>query len=153
MINTKRIYTIATLNGFSHQDVKWYIAMEFGLSTTKDLNTEQYNQLIKYLDREVKEMADKTFVGNVKATQTQYGELIKIGIPEKDFNAHVKNGWLNVVLKKGKDSGKYYLELDTFVPKQQDEPKQEAPKDSDLPFVWLLPIVPALYAVSSGVVI
>lgn len=29
----------------------------------------------------------------------------------------------------------------------------EAPKDDDLPFVWLLPIVPALYAVSSGVVI
>lgn len=136
MINTKRIYTLATVNGISHTDVKWYIAMEFGLSTTKDLNTEQYNQLIKYLDRGTIQMADKVFVGNVKVTNTQYGELIKIGIPEKDFTAYVKDGWLNVVLKKGKDSGKYYLELDTFVPKNKEEmqPTAPPPKDDGLPF-------------------
>ena len=68
-------------------------------------------------------MADKTFVGNVKTVSTQYGELIKIGIPEADFQTHVKNGWLNVTLKKGKDSGKYYLELDTFEPKKKEEEK------------------------------
>lgn len=66
-------------------------------------------------------MSDKIFIGNVKVVNTKYGEMVKIGIPEKDFKAHVKDGWLNVVLKKGKDSGKHYLELDTFEPKQARE--------------------------------
>lgn len=135
MINTKRIYTLATVNGFSHRDVKDYIWKTWGLASTKELDSEQYKSLIIYLDVEAKTVADKTFVGNVKVTNTQYGELIKIGIPEKDFNSHVKDGWLNVVLKKGKESGKYYLELDTFVPKKKDdEPQPEPPKKDDLPF-------------------
>jgi len=83
----------------------------------------------------------KKFVGNVKVINTQYGELIKIGISQQDFEKYQKNGWVNCLLKKGKE-GKYYLELDEFVPEKKETghvPKNqgqfEVPKESDhLPF-------------------
>ena len=65
-------------------------------------------------------MSEKQFVGNVKTVPTQYGEIIKLGIPQADFDKYVKNGWLNLSLKKAK-SGKYYMEVDTFEPKKQEE--------------------------------
>jgi len=45
---------------------------------------------------------------------------------------HEKNGWTNLQVKTSKE-GKYYIELDTFEPKEQPKAKQE-PVESDLPF-------------------
>jgi hypothetical protein len=63
-------------------------------------------------------MSDKKFIGIVKVINTKFGELIKIGIPEKDFVQHIKNGWVNMVLKKSQKGG-YYLEIDDFEPKEK----------------------------------
>ena len=74
-------------------------------------------------------MTDKKFIGVVKTVQTQYGELIKISINESDFNAAKnENGWINCTLKKGKESGKHYLELDTWTP----EKKNTYPTDKQI---------------------
>lgn len=54
MINTKRIYTLATVNGITHKEVKEYIWKELGLGSTKDLDEQQYKSLITYLDKEPK---------------------------------------------------------------------------------------------------
>lgn len=62
-------------------------------------------------------MSDKVFIGNVKVVNTQYGELIKIGIKKEDFNEKCEGEWLNMVLKKSQDPSKgYYLEVDTWKP-------------------------------------
>ena len=59
------------------------------------------------------------------------GELsIKIDDAIPFLNQHQKKGWVNLDVKLSK-GGKYYLELDTFVPKPRQEATQE--KD-DLPF-------------------
>jgi hypothetical protein len=89
-------------------------------------------------------MSDKKFIGNVKVVNTKFGELIKIGIPEKDFVQHIKNGWVNMVLKKGQ-KGNYYLEIDDFQPGTSHTAKNTgqfvtqkevipSPDDNDLPF-------------------
>lgn len=58
-------------------------------------------------------MSDKQFIGNVKEIETKFGKMIKIGINETDFVKHLKNGWVNMILKQNKE-GKYYLEVDTW---------------------------------------
>ena len=82
-------------------------------------------------------MSDKQFVGNVKVIKTKYGEMIKIGISQKDFEKYQKNGWVNAIVKT-KD-GKGWMELDTFEPKKQEQTKIEMPPVpeadvNDLPF-------------------
>lgn len=54
MINTKRIYTLATVNGISHKEVKEYIFEQWKRESTKDLEIDEYNKLITWLDREEK---------------------------------------------------------------------------------------------------
>lgn len=52
------------------------------------------------------------------------------------LKTHTKNGWVNMGIKKAK-SGKFYMELDTWEPKQQEakqEFKQEVKQTNDLPF-------------------
>lgn len=84
-------------------------------------------------------MSDKKFIGRVEVKTTQYGELIKIGIPEKEYVLHIKNGWVNMLLKKSKE-GKYYLEIDDWTPTKKDfqpttpEPVDEIDTTGDLPF-------------------
>lgn len=46
---------------------------------------------------------------------------------------HEKNGWTNLQVKTSKE-GKYYIELDTFEPKQQEVKAVGQKEDSDLPF-------------------
>ena len=51
---------------------------------------------------------------------------------------HQKNGWVNLNCNQSR-AGKYYLELDTFVPKTQGNgvdtaPNQEPVQEDDLPF-------------------
>ena len=65
-------------------------------------------------------MTEKIFADGVKidAKQTQYGEIIKLGIKADkfiDFLAKYTNdrGYVNLDLKKGQ-KGNYYLELNTY---------------------------------------
>ena len=49
---------------------------------------------------------------------------------------HEKNGWVNLSVKNSQ-GGKYYMELDTFEPKQQQQPQASTPTEEvqqDLPF-------------------
>lgn len=75
---------------------------------------------------------NKTFIGNVKVIQTKYGEMVKIGISQKDFEKYQKNGWVNAIVKT-KD-GKGWMELDTFEPKKQQPAQASIPDANDLPF-------------------
>lgn len=71
---------------------------------------------------------------NIKAIQTKYGELLKIGINlEKIKENPINNGWLNVIIKRGKESNKPYLEIDNFKPnKEQSEEHLIETEDKDL---------------------
>jgi hypothetical protein len=73
---------------------------------------------------------DKKFIGRVQQIQTKYGEMVKIGIPEKEFVQHIKNGWVNMVLKKNKE-GKMYLEIDDFEPKEKRETSHTPKKEQE----------------------
>jgi len=61
---------------------------------------------------------EKQFVKgfNVKEKETKYGSIIKIGINLQDFkeNNFNEKGWLNIDLKRGKESNKLYAEVDTY---------------------------------------
>jgi hypothetical protein len=62
-------------------------------------------------------MSDKIFVGKVTEKQTKFGNLIKIGLNEKDLQKLEDNlsqtGWVNLALKPSKKGG-FYLEIDTY---------------------------------------
>lgn len=74
---------------------------------------------------------------NIKAIKTKYGELLKIGINvEKIKENPTNNDWLNVIIKRGKESNKPYLEIDNFKPnkdkKEQSEGELIQTEDKDL---------------------
>ena len=71
---------------------------------------------------------------NVKAIQTKYGELLKICINvEKIKENPTNNDWLNVTIKRGKNTNKPYLEIDNFKPdKEQSEGELIQTEDKDL---------------------
>lgn len=59
---------------------------------------------------------------NIKAIETKYGELLKIGINvEKIKENPTNNDWLNVIIKRGKESNKPYLVIDNFRPDKKEE--------------------------------
>ena len=64
-------------------------------------------------------MTEKHFANGitVKAIETKYGQLIKLGINKDSIlnNPYNERGWVNIVLKTGK-SGNMYAEIDNFVP-------------------------------------
>lgn len=64
-------------------------------------------------------MTEKQFANGitVKAIETKYGQLIKLGINKDSIlnNPYNERGWVNIVLKTGK-SGNMYAEIDNFVP-------------------------------------
>lgn len=64
-------------------------------------------------------MTERQFANgiNVRAIDTKYGQLIKLGISKEGIlnNPYNERGWVNIVLKTGK-SGKMYAEIDTFNP-------------------------------------
>lgn len=74
-------------------------------------------------------MKEQKFIGNVKIIETKYGELIKISLGPKDLEK-VKNGWINMILKKKKEGG-YYLVEDEWQPNKENNPEK---KRLDLPF-------------------
>jgi hypothetical protein len=71
---------------------------------------------------------------------------IKIEDAIKFMQAHAKDGWCNLDVKKSGTSGKYYMELDTFERTKKEgtqetttapaaEPQKPAPQvDDDMPF-------------------
>lgn len=79
---------------------------------------------------------DKIFVGSVKAETINKGnngpwEKIRISIGPKDFQTLQENrnnqGWVNLLFKKGM-SGNYYMEVDTFKPKESfEQPNYSSP--------------------------
>lgn len=61
---------------------------------------------------------EKQFVKGfiIKEKETKYGTIIKIAInlealKENEFN---EKGWLNIDLKRGKESNKLYAEIDNY---------------------------------------
>lgn len=59
---------------------------------------------------------------NIKAIKTKYGELLKIGINLEQIKKNpTSNGWFNVIIKRGKESNKPYLEIDNFKPDKKEE--------------------------------
>jgi len=125
MVNTKRIYTLATVNGITHKEVKEYIWKEWGLGTTKDLDEKQYKSLITWLDREEKPQADTNIKDGIMAFALNKVQLIgllgkdpelkytpsgvavasfSIATSEKwkdaDGNAQEKTEWHNIVAWK-----------------------------------------------------
>lgn len=73
-------------------------------------------------------MEKQKFIGRVKTIPTKYGDLIKISLGPKDLE-NVKNGWINMILKKSKE-GQYYLVEDVYEKKSPEIDK----KKIDLPF-------------------
>ena len=56
---------------------------------------------------------------------------LKAGEAMAFISKHEKNGWVNLEVKKN-GAGKFYVELDTFVPQKQEEKKFEPPDELDL---------------------
>ena len=76
------------------------------------------------------------FKRNENAPDFVIGSLsIKVEEAVAFLKQHTKNGWVNLQVKNSQ-GGKYYMELDTFEPKQQQAPAQqtEPVNDGSLPF-------------------
>jgi hypothetical protein len=62
-------------------------------------------------------MADKQFVGSTRVKTTKYGQIINLGLNEKDLNLLKSKmndrGWVNIDLKSKKDGG-FYAEIPTM---------------------------------------
>lgn len=90
-------------------------------------------------------MADKIFADglSLKSKETQYGEIIKLGINYEKFTEFLakyvnERGYVNIDLKKGK-SGNWYSELNTYnssssTTQQEDEPIVEFEDMDEVPF-------------------
>ena len=80
---------------------------------------------------------EKLFVGNAKTVQTKYGEIVKLGFNSEHLELlanHVKKGWVNVALKKSQKGG-YYMEIDTYQPKNTSNTPDEDEIDlEEVPF-------------------
>lgn len=77
------------------------------------------------------------FKRNEKAPDFVVGGIsIKVEDAVAFLKKHDKNGWVNLQVKNSQ-GGKYYMELDTFEPKQQQQPQAATPKEEmekELPF-------------------
>lgn len=76
---------------------------------------------------------DTIFCGSGKAIQTQYGELLKLSIGPKDLETITANvnekGWINLLVRKRKEAGKYgethSICVDQWKPETQESPKND----------------------------
>lgn len=77
---------------------------------------------------------DKIFVGKIDKKETQYGEIISVGLTKENLKILGENlndkGWVNFSIKKSK-SGTYYGELFKPAPKQKQD---EADLLDEIPF-------------------
>lgn len=71
-------------------------------------------------------MSDVQFANgiNVRAIDTKYGQLIKLGINKDAIldNPYNERGWVNIVLKTSK-AGNMYAEIDTYNPNGNNTPE------------------------------
>lgn len=62
-------------------------------------------------------MADKQFVGSTRVKTTKYGQIINLGLNQKDLDLLSSKlndkGWVNIDLKSKKDGG-FYAEIPTM---------------------------------------
>lgn len=82
-------------------------------------------------------MTQKLFAKGVKidAIQTKYGEIIKCGINVNEFcdgNLMNDKGWINFDIKRGRESGKLYAEINTY--KQNFEGNNDAQDEEIVQF-------------------
>ena len=68
-------------------------------------------------------MSEKIYVGNAKVISTQYGNMTKISMTEKDVNTlsdSINNGWVNLIIKERREPSQsgmtHYLEVDNWKP-------------------------------------
>jgi len=68
-------------------------------------------------------MSDRVYVGNGKAMETKYGQILNMIMSEEDVKRiqdSLKNGWVDVEVKKRKEPSKtgftHYMEVNTFEP-------------------------------------
>jgi hypothetical protein len=78
------------------------------------------------------------FKRNEKAPDFVVGSIsVKVEEATAFLKQHAKNGWVNLQVKNSQ-GGKYYIELDTFEPKAQQQqahaPAQQPAPSEDLPF-------------------
>lgn len=74
------------------------------------------------------------FKRNEKAPDFVVGNIsVKVEDAVAFLKKHEKNGWTNLQVKNSQ-GGKYYIELDTFEPKQQGQPPVQKEEVNDLPF-------------------
>lgn len=72
---------------------------------------------------------------NLKTVTTKYGEIIKVGIKLEDFCNNKVNdrGYINFDIKRGKESGKPYAEIDTYKQDNQTDNVMQF-DDDEIPF-------------------
>lgn len=78
----------------------------------------------------------RKYVGRVETKNTQYGDIIKMGLGPNDFeiinSSKSAKGWVTIDIKAKKDGG-YYAEIASFEPKSNyGQPKVAAPVNDDL---------------------
>jgi len=68
-------------------------------------------------------MSEKIYIGNAKVISTQYGNMTKISMTEKDVNTlsdSINNGWVNLIIKERREPSQsgmtHYLEVDNWKP-------------------------------------
>ena len=138
MINTKRLYTVASVNGVSHREVRDYIWQQWELVSTKELNDEQFNSLINYLDKGKTEMAEEKerSIGAIWVKEGKSGKYMSISL---EING-VKQSF--VAFKNDYKTEDKHPNYKIFPSKHQSQPTEvaqsnnEAPKDDSegLPF-------------------
>lgn len=73
------------------------------------------------------------FKRNEKAPDFVVGNIsVKVEEAVAFLKQHTKNGWVNLQVKNSQ-GGKYYMELDTFEPKQQAPASQPEPVTASAP--------------------
>lgn len=128
-MTSKRIYTVATVNGFTHDEVIGYIAMEFGETSTKDLTEQQQQKLINYLDKDNNTMADKIlatgFFGKAPRAGSPVfvkgGVSVKVEEAIKFLNEHKNDaGYVNIdFLENKNDANKWNAFLNDWKPEKK----------------------------------
>lgn len=127
MANTKRIYTVATLNGYNRSYVHEYISFEFNLYSTKELSKEQEEQLINHLSGE-EIMAEKKYVGSGKEKVfNDGGSIVNISLKASDLKGLVnEKGYIRLTVAKRKEEDKYGNTHTVY-----DDGYRPQPKDAD----------------------
>ena len=80
------------------------------------------------------EQKERDFVkGKVEKKEFENGgSILKVSIPMDELQRIAKNGWVNIDIKTGKESGKLYMENNTY--QKDDRVNWQKKEDSQLNF-------------------